>query len=106
MRSYDNSLVQSIPSFSTPTTPLLASASYGQLHQPPHASGSGGAGGAGGYGGGGGLSPMAEGITELGFLYLHTIFIQQGRMETTWTVLRKFGYGEGLDLREDFLLPK
>ena len=103
MRSYDNSLVQSIPSFSTPTTPLLASASYGQLHQPPHASGSGGAGG---YGGGGGLSPMAEGITELGFLYLHTIFIQQGRMETTWTVLRKFGYGEGLDLREDFLLPK
>lgn len=103
MRSYDNSLVQSIPSFSTPTTPLLASASYGQLHQPPHASGSGGAGG---YGGGGGLSPVAEGITELGFLYLHTIFIQQGRMETTWTVLRKFGYGEGLDLREDFLLPK
>ena len=103
MRSYDNSLVQSIPSFSTPTTPLLASASYGQLHQTPHASGSGGAGG---YGGGGGLSPMAEGITELGFLYLHTIFIQQGRMDTTWTVLRKFGYGEGLDLREDFLLPK
>ncbi len=27
-------------------------------------------------------------------------------METTWTVLRKFGYGEGLDLREDFLLPR
>jgi Ras family protein T1 len=52
------------------------------------------------------LSPAAEGITELGFLYLHTIFIQQGRMETTWTVLRKFGYGEGLDLREDFLLPR
>ncbi|RXK38758.1 mitochondrial Rho GTPase 1 [Tremella mesenterica] len=45
-------------------------------------------------------------ITELGFLYLHTIFIQQGRMETTWTVLRKFGYGEGLDLREDFLTPR
>jgi Ras family protein T1 len=42
----------------------------------------------------------------MGFLYLHTIFIQQGRMETTWTVLRNFGYGEGLDLREDFLLPK
>lgn len=52
------------------------------------------------------LSPAAEGITEIGFLYLHTIFIQQGRMETTWTVLRKFGYGEGLDLREDFLLPR
>lgn len=27
-------------------------------------------------------------------------------METTWTVLRKFGYGEGLDLREDFLTPR
>jgi Ras family protein T1 len=52
------------------------------------------------------FSPAGEGITEIGFLYLHTIFIQQGRMETTWTVLRKFGYGEGLDLREDFLLPR
>ncbi|WWC73306.1 mitochondrial Rho GTPase 1 [Kwoniella pini CBS 10737] len=52
------------------------------------------------------ISPPGEGITELGFLYLHTIFIQQGRMETTWTVLRKFGYGEGLDLREDFLTPR
>lgn len=39
-------------------------------------------------------------------MYLHTMFIQQGRMETTWTVLRKFGYGESLDLREDFLAPK
>nr|ODN88583.1 mitochondrial Rho GTPase 1 [Cryptococcus depauperatus CBS 7841] len=51
-------------------------------------------------------SPPQEGITELGFLYLHTMFIQQGRMETTWTVLRKFGYGESLDLREDFLTPR
>lgn len=49
---------------------------------------------------------VAEGLTELGFLYLHTIFIQQGRMETTWTVLRQFGYGESLDLREDFLSPR
>lgn len=52
------------------------------------------------------MSPAGEGITELGFLYLHTMFIQQGRMETTWTVLRRFGYGEDLDLREDFLLPR
>jgi Ras family protein T1 len=58
------------------------------LHQPPS------------------LSPPGEGITEMGFLYLHTSFIQRGRMETTWTVLRKFGYGEGLDLREDFLAPR
>jgi Ras family protein T1 len=48
----------------------------------------------------------SEGITELGFLYLHTIFVQQGRMETTWTVLRKFGYGEGLELTDDVLSPR
>ncbi|CAD6884950.1 unnamed protein product [Tilletia laevis] len=32
------------------------------------------------------------GLTLPGFLYLHTIFIQRGRLETTWTVLRSFGY--------------
>jgi len=46
-----------------------------------------------------------DGLTEAGFLYLHTIFIQRGRLETTWTVLRKFGYGEDLKLTESFLLP-
>lgn len=45
------------------------------------------------------------GLTELGFLFLHTLFIQRGRLETTWTVLRKFGYGDDLSLREDFLYP-
>ncbi|KAI0036512.1 EF hand associated-domain-containing protein [Vararia minispora EC-137] len=47
-----------------------------------------------------------QGITEAGFLYLHTRFIQRGRLETTWTVLRKFGYGEDLRLTEAFLYPK
>ncbi|KAF9221671.1 mitochondrial Rho GTPase [Gyrodon lividus] len=47
-----------------------------------------------------------NGLTEAGFLYLHTSFIQRGRLETTWTVLRKFGYGEDLKLAESFLLPK
>ncbi|KAH9924267.1 mitochondrial Rho 1 [Epithele typhae] len=47
-----------------------------------------------------------NGLTEEGFLYLHTIFIQRGRLETTWTVLRQFGYGEDLRLTEDFLYPK
>ncbi|OBZ71401.1 Mitochondrial Rho GTPase 1 [Grifola frondosa] len=47
-----------------------------------------------------------SGLTEAGFLYLHTIFIQRGRLETTWTVLRKFGYGEDLRLTEGFLYPK
>ncbi|ESK95749.1 mitochondrial rho gtpase 1 [Moniliophthora roreri MCA 2997] len=46
------------------------------------------------------------GLTELGFLFLHTIFIQRGRLETTWTVLRKFGYAEDLRLTEEFLWPK
>ncbi|KIM43100.1 hypothetical protein M413DRAFT_443915 [Hebeloma cylindrosporum] len=46
------------------------------------------------------------GLTEAGFLYLHTIFIQRGRLETTWTVMRKFGYAEDLRLTESFLLPK
>ncbi|KAG8798015.1 ERMES complex Ca(2+)-binding regulatory GTPase gem1 [Serendipita sp. 398] len=46
------------------------------------------------------------GLTETGFLYLHTIFIQRGRLETTWTVLRKFGYGDDLRLTETFLAPK
>ncbi|KAH8104714.1 mitochondrial Rho 1 [Cristinia sonorae] len=47
-----------------------------------------------------------DGLTEAGFLYLHTMFIQRGRLETTWTVLRKFGYGEDLRLTEAFLYPK
>lgn len=92
VRSYDPSAVLPVPqSYSYPSTPLPRDSGYGQLYQqssPPS------------------MSPAGEGISELGFLYLHTIFIQQGRMETTWTVLRNFGYGEGLDLREDFLLPR
>jgi Ras family protein T1 len=45
-------------------------------------------------------------LTEAGFLLLHTIFIQRGRLETTWTVLRKFGYAEDLRLTEAFLYPQ
>lgn len=46
-----------------------------------------------------------SGLTRAGFLYLHKLFIQRGRLETTWTVLRKFGYDDDLALREDFLHP-
>ena len=42
----------------------------------------------------------------LGFLFLHTLFIQRGRHETTWTVLRAFGYDDNLQLTRDFLSPK
>ncbi|KAG1772430.1 P-loop containing nucleoside triphosphate hydrolase protein [Suillus occidentalis] len=43
-----------------------------------------------------------DGLTEAGFLYLHTIFIQRGRLETTWAVLRKFGYQFFTDIFETF----
>ena len=48
----------------------------------------------------------SEGLTEIGFIFLHTLFIQRGRLETTWTVLRTFGYGDDLTLKESFLLPE
>lgn len=43
------------------------------------------------------------GLTLNGFLFLHALFIEKGRLETTWAVLRKFGYGDDLELRDDFL---
>jgi Ras family protein T1 len=44
-------------------------------------------------------------LTMAGFLYLHTLFIQRGRLETTWTVLRTFGYGADLTLEDSFVKP-
>ncbi|PWN51168.1 mitochondrial Rho GTPase 1 [Violaceomyces palustris] len=44
-------------------------------------------------------------LTLSGFLYLHTLFIQRGRLETTWTVLRSFGYGADLSLEDSFVRP-
>lgn len=43
------------------------------------------------------------GLTLTGFLFLHALFIEKGRLETTWAVLRKFGYNNDLKLRDDFL---
>jgi len=40
-----------------------------------------------------------------GFLYLHLLFIQRGRHETTWAVLRKFGYNDNLEISEEYLMP-
>ena len=42
-------------------------------------------------------------LTLTGFLFLHAMFIERGRMETTWAVLRQFGYGNDLSLRADLL---
>ncbi|KAL4572057.1 hypothetical protein LXL04_018826 [Taraxacum kok-saghyz] len=43
------------------------------------------------------------GLTLKGFLYLHALFIEKGRLETTWTVLREFGYNDDLELKKDNL---
>nr|KAF6272154.1 hypothetical protein mMyoMyo1_016569 [Myotis myotis] len=44
-------------------------------------------------------------LTLDGFLFLNTLFIQRGRHETTWTILRRFGYGDTLELSADYLFP-
>lgn len=45
-----------------------------------------------------GVAP-GVGLTVTGFLFLHALFIERGRIETTWTVLRRFGYGNELTLQ-------
>ena len=45
-------------------------------------------------------------VCVVGFLFLHTLFIQRGRHETTWTVLRKFGYDDNLQLSPEYLRPQ
>jgi Ras family protein T1 len=51
---------------------------------------------------------VPEGVNSLGFTFpgfieIHNMFLKKGRTETFWTVLRKFGYGNDLKLRDDFL---
>ena len=45
------------------------------------------------------------GLTLKGFHILNGLFIQRGRHETTWTILRKFGYDDDLSLHREFLFP-
>ncbi|XP_065749499.1 mitochondrial Rho GTPase 2 isoform X1 [Phocoena phocoena] len=44
-------------------------------------------------------------LTLDGFLFLNMLFIQRGRHETTWTILRRFGYGDSLELTANYLCP-
>ncbi|CAJ2628683.1 unnamed protein product [Trifolium pratense] len=44
-----------------------------------------------------------RGLTLTGFLFLHALFIEKGRLETTWTVLRKFGYNDEIKLADDLI---
>ncbi|GAB4823148.1 hypothetical protein N2152v2_010194 [Parachlorella kessleri] len=43
------------------------------------------------------------GLTLEGFVYLHALFIERGRLETTWAVLRRFGYANTLRLSDELL---
>eukprot|EP00112_Aurelia_sp_Birch-Aquarium-sp1_P021255 Seg5674.1 transcript_id=Seg5674.1/GoldUCD/mRNA.D3Y31 product="Mitochondrial Rho GTPase 1-A" protein_id=Seg5674.1/GoldUCD/D3Y31 len=47
-----------------------------------------------------------HGLTFEGFLFLQKLFIMKGRQEITWTALRKFGYGNDLELREEYVHPR
>ncbi len=44
-------------------------------------------------------------LNAKGFLALNGLFIQRGRHETTWTILRRFGYDDDLNLHREFLYP-
>ena len=48
---------------------------------------------------------VRQGLTIKGFLTLHGLFIQRGRHETTWTILRKFGYDDDLSFQKPYLFP-
>ncbi|XP_075220064.1 mitochondrial Rho GTPase-like isoform X2 [Lycorma delicatula] len=53
----------------------------------------------------GGVSPN-NCITLTGFLFLHCLFLQRGRSNTTWAVLRNFGYNDHLRMDSRYLYPK
>ncbi|XP_059449419.1 mitochondrial Rho GTPase 1-like [Corylus avellana] len=44
-----------------------------------------------------------RGLTWTGFLFLHALHIEKGRLETTWTILRKFGYNNYIKLAGDVI---
>uniref|UniRef100_A0A915Q1W6 Mitochondrial Rho GTPase 1 n=1 Tax=Setaria digitata TaxID=48799 RepID=A0A915Q1W6_9BILA len=46
-----------------------------------------------------------DAIALPGFIYLHQLFIHRGRHETTWRVLRRFGYDNELELAADYMQP-
>lgn len=50
--------------------------------------------------------PPPEGVNEAGFVRLNEMFVEKGRHETLWMILRKFHYADSLDPKESFLHPK
>ncbi|XP_014850101.1 PREDICTED: mitochondrial Rho GTPase 1-like isoform X2 [Poecilia mexicana] len=49
--------------------------------------------------------PSSHWLVVAGFLFLHTLSILQGLHETVWTVLRRFGYNDNLELTSEYLFP-
>lgn len=47
-----------------------------------------------------------NGLTQDGFFFLHSLFIQRGRLETIWSVLRKYGYDNSVQLPDEYLVPQ
>eukprot|EP00730_Choanoeca_flexa_P001131 TRINITY_DN10492_c0_g1_i1.p1 TRINITY_DN10492_c0_g1~~TRINITY_DN10492_c0_g1_i1.p1 ORF type:complete len:636 (+),score=148.31 TRINITY_DN10492_c0_g1_i1:25-1932(+) len=45
-------------------------------------------------------------VTLSGFFFFNKLFIERGRFETTWAVLRAFGYTDMLDLDQEYARPK
>lgn len=55
------------------------------------------------------LSPESineKGIDQNGFITLNKIYVERGRHETVWIILRTFHYTDSLSLRDSFLHPK
>lgn len=51
---------------------------------------------------------LSEGVNERGltltrFLFLHALFIEKGRLDTTWTVLRNFWYNNEIRLAKELV---
>ncbi|PNX82898.1 mitochondrial rho GTPase 1-like protein [Trifolium pratense] len=46
-----------------------------------------------------------RGLTLTGFVFLHALLVEKGPLETTWTVLRKFGYNDDIKLAGDLIPP-
>lgn len=48
----------------------------------------------------------SKGISEDGFIILNKMYVERGRHETIWGILRAFGYTDSLSLDDKFLFPK
>lgn len=47
-----------------------------------------------------------DSLTLEGFFFLHQMFIQRGKYDTVWAILKRFGYDLNLQLSQEYLLPK